>query len=606
LAGRKLASICILLLSFSLADAQELRVDARAGWNGVFAADRAVPLVVTVENTGPRASATVSVTAEVGRAPAGRQTIVLSSPTQLPSHGARRVFFVIPAPAFRSPLVVSVEVSGRQAARTGVDLWGAAAPESLVVCLSSDISLDFIGAQGGGGRVVYPHTEDLPESWEGYDGVAKVVVHDLALHDIGSRQAYALRQWVTAGGTLVVSGGTAAVELQRSRIAELLPVEIRGLTEGRGLHGLAPLGAGSRPPAGPCVLARTELREGRVLALQDGVILAAERGLGRGRVVFLAFDCALPAIAAWPGFASFWHSLPSGEPFADPAPLGPDPAADPWLRSSFDTPRLALPRPAAALAFAAGLLALLLPVCLLWTGRRLTAAARGGILLGVIALGSAAAFLLFHRILFCPEPVVLRASLTEMTSGGGIARVTERVGVFSPVAGEADITVPGRGVLVRESAQQRRHLHVSAGDDTVLAGIDLPRFGARLFLLEALRPMDISVSLDNGASSVRIVNGSPRTLSDCRLAAGGRLYSLGTIAPGFSGRRTLQPTEGPPTDARRLAFRETAAGGGAGRGGSRGPVMYAWLDGSPLAGAPGAGIQTAGRGGLHLLEVEAR
>ncbi len=612
MAGSRLASIALLLLAgFAPAwPAGPLGLDALVGWNGVLPEDRAAPLIVSVENDGGRLDCTVSVDiGEGGAAVAPRSSLVLSEPAVIPAHSVKRIPFVIPPLAPRRFLTLRVTAGGREAASTRVEL-PAPVRDRITVGVSSGMSLDFLGDLSEGVRVVYPHVENLPVGWAAYGGVERVVVHDLAFQDLGARQESALRGWIFSGGTLVVSGGPAALRLPGSSLDALLPVEVTGLTEARNLSGLAPLAGSSAAPRGPFAIARSHVRDGAIIADQGGVPLVAVRRIGRGAVYFLAFDCSLEALVRWPGNAALWRSLAGGPALTAARIEAREPIEDPWLKALSRQDGFSFPRPAVAAAFLAGLLAALVPVVNRWVGRRLRSRVRAAVLLATAALASVFAFFLFSRRLFPPEAVLLEASSARTVSGSGLAAATERVGVFATEARRVDLRVAGRDVLVQEGAATRdargvRVLEVLSGEDTVLSRVNLPRFGSRLFQLEAIRELDVRVTMGGTAGSpkVSVENRSPSALKGCFLSFEGRLYPVPDVAPGAREERAATPAAGLGAvipDPARQAFWEAAGAAGSGAV----PVLFAWLD-RPLLGVdPSRGTRALDSERLHLLAVE--
>ncbi len=134
----------------------------------------------------------------------------------------------------------------RELARLEVDFRRAAVGGRIIVAVSSELSFDFLAQEGI--RVVYPHAENLPDTWAGWSGADLVVVRDTALHRLGAAQAAALEQWVRAGGTVVFTGGAAALQLAASGLAGLLPVDLSGLVERASLPSLGRLAGARRRP----------------------------------------------------------------------------------------------------------------------------------------------------------------------------------------------------------------------------------------------------------------------------------------------------------------------------------------------------------------------
>ncbi len=157
-------------------------------------------------------------------------------------------------------------------------------------------------AAGDGARLqrycnVIP-VDRLPTDRAGYGEVQAVVFETGAVGEIDEARLAALRAYVHAGGTLVVSAGRHAAAVQKSPLAALLPVTIAGSYVADGLdlrmapsapHGGAPPPDGRVFP-GRHTLARTEPVAGPVAAGTAEAPLLVESRSGLGRVVFLAFS----------------------------------------------------------------------------------------------------------------------------------------------------------------------------------------------------------------------------------------------------------------------------------------------------------------------------
>ena len=149
----------------------------------------------------------------------------------------------------------------------------------------------------------------VPDQWQGLDAADMVVLGDVTERDLSPEQAGALRYYVTAGGTLVVTGGANWNRLTTPLFKELLPAEVTGgltLTSARGLTRLAK----SAPPSGTFAAAACRPRPGaQVLASEGGNPLVVAGRSGSGRVLFVAFDPSTPPFRNWEDVSSFWKAM---------------------------------------------------------------------------------------------------------------------------------------------------------------------------------------------------------------------------------------------------------------------------------------------------------
>ena len=104
----------------------------------------------------------------------------------------------------------------------------------------------------------------------------------------------------------MVSGGAHSQDLSGTFIQQLLPVKISGTRVLDSISSLWEQFDGTR-----MVVASSEIIDGgRAIAVaDDGLPIIAERELGNGKVIFLAFDYLDPAFLAWNGKKEMWKTL---------------------------------------------------------------------------------------------------------------------------------------------------------------------------------------------------------------------------------------------------------------------------------------------------------
>lgn len=119
-------------------------------------------------------------------------------------------------------------------------------------------------------------------------------------------QLAALEWYVEEGGSLLLIGGPDWQDTLHPLPPALIPGELSGSRALPDLSGLRAV-AGVAPPRKATVVSVLARPRGSVLAGEAGVPLLVRMGLGKGRVVYLAFDPAVDAIARWsaaPGLLS--------------------------------------------------------------------------------------------------------------------------------------------------------------------------------------------------------------------------------------------------------------------------------------------------------------
>ncbi len=625
-----------LLLSFFLAvgtvlPAQEkaaVGCDVLVGFNGVVREGRFAPVIVSLDNPRGTIDAEVRVEVTWGSGLRGTQGArVFTRNAHLAGQGTRRFSFLVPIPADARMLVARVSSAGAELARQDIDLRPMTTAGRLIAGISSDLSLDGLAAvSGGASRVVYPRMDDLPETWAGYDGIDMVVVHDASFQQARTVQIEALERWVVTGGVLVFTGGPSALQLSSAGFGPLMPVEVTGIAETRGLASLAGFSGWSPGPAAGAVIVRTRVTGGTVRAAEGPRALLVQRRLGSGSIWFMAFDPTLPPLNAWPGLPRLWRAIDASDrkPTLGAAPR--EVFDDPWMQALVDTSALSFPSLPAVLAFAACVIAL---ICLVVAERPLRGLGprlRLLLLAGIGASACLAGWLLFNHALFRPGPRVLEAARITCRSGDGLALVTEKIAVVTASPATAELRIGSRDAAVEEAggrepaasgrgADPREEVAV-AGGRTSIRGLRLGRMGSRLVVVHDVIPMRVSAhaALQGTLLRVTVSNGEPVGLRGCFLWRAGRRYPIGDIPPRGSVERSFDESEGIETgpagffdsdgDARRARLWRLEE-----ESGNRDPssvVMAGWREGSGLLlSLPGA--RTAGdRPGLSLLLVEAQ
>jgi len=152
--------------------------------------------------------------------------------------------------------------------------------------------------------------EYLPDRWKGYDSVDAIILGNFSVDSLSDSQKIALKDWLFSGGTLILSGGADAQSFIGTFIEALLPVKINGT---RILQSITSLTQrfGYNFPNIPMVVASSKLiPEGKAIIAEDnGLPIIAERKIGTGKIIFLGFDYADPALKSWEGNSELWKTI---------------------------------------------------------------------------------------------------------------------------------------------------------------------------------------------------------------------------------------------------------------------------------------------------------
>jgi hypothetical protein len=472
---------------------------------------------------------------------------------QLPPRARKRFTFTIPIASVSHPIDVFFRSDDTIIAEQQINLRDSLSAEHIIVGLSQDLGLDFLAtAFQRHTRVAYLHMLDLPQVWSGYDSVTAVVIKGVSLQRVTSAQWQALQQWILRGGILVVAGDSQYALLQEPRMRQLLPVEVLGLEEVRGVPSLA-AHYGVPIPAVPLVQLRTRLTAGEVLVGTPEAPLLAQQSWGQGRVVFLAVDYAAQPLDTWPGQKALWGDILQPSDQVDYsrvfAELG-------LLDDSHPMMKL-LSRPILNYPSHTLLSVVLIAYCsflalIFWWMRR-----RGSRGRGWIAVAATVAVAVVGAYLFCQERGLRETALLYDLSVMEVfyqpqspqrenqeaqlpyARTQGHLGIFSPRGGELALTFQQPNTILRHTFHRGmgkgyEQLNLRLGAETVLDGIQLDPWALRVMSVDSMVAAPLRVQAERHATgmTLRVTNRGSVPLLGTTLIYGGRLFVLGDIAPG--------------------------------------------------------------------------
>lgn len=293
------AALAAALLSWcaspaSAAAAQALTVTS-IGFDGRVKMGAWTPVWIDVQAPASGLDGTLTIAAA---SPAGSPVVQHSVPVRA-APGARISVFV-PALFYdaRTPGVVTLREGPRSLASIAVPRVSPA--EDIVAVLSGEpLGVESLAARGPRLEIAYLSPEELPQIWQAYEGVRLMVIRDIDERRLADPQRRALREWVWAGGRLLVMpSGDDVRHLQGPTLRDLLPVTVT-------VRRAPPVGAGA---ASPLVV-----RPGGETQDMAG-IRAIHWRAGRGRVTVWTQDAADPARRGNPDDRRAWDALLADAP----------------------------------------------------------------------------------------------------------------------------------------------------------------------------------------------------------------------------------------------------------------------------------------------------
>ncbi len=298
----------------------------RLGFNSRFRDGNWVPVNVSLQNTGPDFSGSISVNIppQFGGANNSSSTAIYRMPITLPTGAQKQVTLYAPF-AFGTPgatqnvTVVLLDTNGQRVGTPQTTAVHALLSSEFFVGVLSDTNTGFGSLSGltlpeqPSSVIVEPlSATTLPARAAALDNFNLLVLDNFNTSSLSQGQLDALQLWVNRGGTLVVAGGP-----EWRRTITKLPDGLVPLT----LTGTATISAGTRllPVDGsgtnesvqaPVTISTASTATKGTVLLASGVNpLVVQTHSGQGNVFYIAFDPTLDPVVGWSGTSALWKSI---------------------------------------------------------------------------------------------------------------------------------------------------------------------------------------------------------------------------------------------------------------------------------------------------------
>lgn len=294
----------------------------------------------------------------------------------------------------------------------------------------------------GAAPAIVPLTiADLPGRAEGWGVLDRLVWQDVDSNQLSTEQLTALRQWIAAGGRLVIVGGSAGIGTLSAFPDDLLPYRPTATldidpTSLIPILGQLPDGATDLP-----AMAGT-LIHGRALARSGDRVVAGDVAYGNGRVTILGVDPTAGWLGESKNVGAMWRSVL------------PDRTADGTLivqdsqlvQAVIQLPALALPPTIGLLAIIGAYILIIGPINYLIL-KRLDRRELAWITMPVLVLGFAVASFAYGGFLRGTDIIVNEVAIIRGAPGTTEATAQVYFGIFSPTRSTYQVQVP-RGALL--------------------------------------------------------------------------------------------------------------------------------------------------------------
>jgi len=292
------------------------------GFSGRFQINTWTPLTVFIENRGRslkgRCEVVVTSGSEYRRDV--RQT-VYSMDVELPYSSKKRCAFTIRIDSYSHDVVIRLLQENRIIVSHALNLRLHYTEKRLALVAGDRDSQDLLSVFPEDILPVTAPAGLLPETWYGYDGADILILDPETLKHLRDHQFHALTQWLNRGGFLFVAGGVNTGSLMDARTRSLLPIRLSGhkrLRElrsmesfcGHALTGVEPFLVIDAGIENSSVLIKEPINEpiNKPMNKKDLPILT-QKTIGRGRMLFLAFDIQHPQFSRWDKRGAFWKQI---------------------------------------------------------------------------------------------------------------------------------------------------------------------------------------------------------------------------------------------------------------------------------------------------------
>jgi hypothetical protein len=306
----------LMILAAAFAPPQQnqpdLTLSVSAGYNRYYRQGQWVPLRVYVGNGGDDLNGYIRV--RTGKSGSLEET-TYRTPIDLP-HGARKqVFLYVSLDSYTANIQVEVVDRGGHVVQRDNTAMLPARPEDVlyaVVTASPFGAVDMTALTPGPGQSHQTNwqVDEIPPLADALAGLDVFMFHDVDTGSLTAEQQAALKDWVLAGGHLIVAGGDSW-QRTTAGLLDLLPVTLRGTVP---VESVAALADYLHLPANALNESMTAADSvpnpsAQVLVSAGTTPLIVRQTMGSGMVDFLAVDPNAEPLRSWADKQYLWYAM---------------------------------------------------------------------------------------------------------------------------------------------------------------------------------------------------------------------------------------------------------------------------------------------------------
>lgn len=523
----------------------DVKLTARAGFDGYCKENRWLPVRVTLENTGKDIQARV----QVSYLNRWNSQTAYGLDLPLPS-GARKEFFLYLFPeSYTQKLTVSVTENGRTLVKRDLNVTCLGAKNLLVGLLSETpsayASMDSLEPLDGTARIVSLRQADLPDQSQGWQPLDALVIAGADAGQLTSEQRAALGAWLAEGGKLLVTGGSNW-QMSAAGLAEFLPLAPETSRRVETLTRLQSYFRADSPLMGGATLSTGALHQNaQVLVEQNGLPLLSRRAIGLGEVYYLAADPGLAPLKDWNGMETVYSHL-LGAQIARPRWAG-------WPWEEYATgnalatlPELGLPSFLLVCGWLGFYLVVIGPANFIIL-RRIKRPELAWLTIPALVVAFTGFAYVSGFLYRGTQPTLNRLLVVQGWDTAPLARANAVVGIYSPnrtrynIEAQSPFRFLPHGIDQGNLQSGGNWLALDEGNSQLLPDARLEIGGMKSVALEGSLPAleithDLTVTVSNHTPQLegQITNNSNLTLKDALLVTPGSMTKLGDLPPGKS------------------------------------------------------------------------
>ncbi|HZD61111.1 MAG TPA: hypothetical protein VE439_11765, partial [Anaerolineae bacterium] len=288
---------------------KNIKMSVIPGIKGYYRAQGWIPVQFILENSGPAVNGHIEV---IINGPEGNLPFIIHRKRlDLPTGARKRaeLTVLIEQPSFK----VRYVSKDKTLLQTSLNLRWAEPNLNIVGVLTGEDSnmtffKDVVSAKKGSQLAVFNDPADLPENDLGLSSLDVLIINGISTQDLATGRKKAILNWLRDGGTLIVGGGPDAAKVISGLPSNIIPVKI-GASEA--LQNLPPSlnltnGYTGR---GPYIYSAVKRYQGKIILGDSKAPYAISKDVGKGRVIWLAFDLGARPFSEWRGNDKFWNRI---------------------------------------------------------------------------------------------------------------------------------------------------------------------------------------------------------------------------------------------------------------------------------------------------------